>query len=160
MPTTARPLRESLARAGYKVTAPRRAVLQSVARMRAPLTVDEILSRSRRAYPRLGLVTVYRTLEILRKLGHVRRLHMESGCHTYAAALSPHGHYLICSSCGRAVEFSECHMQGMLRGVAQRTGYRISTHWLELFGRCPRCQKSRRPRLATTTQGVHASPAH
>ncbi len=149
-----------MARAGYKVTAPRRAVLRSVARMRAPLTVHEILARSKRSYPRLGLVTVYRTLEILRALGYVRRLHMESGCHTYAAALTAHGHYLICSRCGRAVEFDNCRMQGMLRGVAQRTGYRISSHWLELFGQCPRCQRSRRQPLPTTAEGRHASPTH
>ncbi len=149
-----------MARAGFKVTAPRRAVLQSVARMRAPLTVDEILSRSRRSYPRLGMVTVYRTLEILRALGHVRRLHMESGCHTYMASILPHAHYLICSHCGRAVEFSQCRMDGMLRGVAQQTGYRISSHWLELFGQCPRCQKSRRDRPATSAQGPHGDPAH
>ncbi len=127
--------------------------------MRTPLTVDELLVRSRRAYPRLGLVTVYRTLEILQALGHVRRLHMETGCHTYAAALTPHGHYLICSRCGRAVEFSQCRMQGMLRGVAQRTGYRISAHWLEVFGQCPRCQRSLRRQLAPSPGTRHANPS-
>jgi hypothetical protein len=55
MLTMPHPLQASMTLAGYKVTAPRRAVLQSVARMRAPLTVHEILARSKRTYPRLGL---------------------------------------------------------------------------------------------------------
>jgi len=132
----------SLCRAGYKMTAPRQAVLRAVAGMRSPLTAHQILIHARRGYPRLGLVTIYRTLEILLTLGHIRRLHLEGGCHTYAVAIASHGHYLICSRCGAAVEFNQCRMQGMVRGLARRTGYRISAHWLELFGECPRCQRS------------------
>jgi len=153
-------LQQSMVRAGYKVTAPRRAVIQTVAGMRSPLTVHQILARSKRTYPRLGLVTVYRTLEILLRLGHLRRLHLAAGCHTYAAAHSPHGHYVICSHCGRAVEFDKCSMQAMLRDVAQRTGYRISDHWLELFGECPRCQHLRSSHDPKNGGEVDALPTH
>jgi Fur family ferric uptake transcriptional regulator len=147
-------LQQSMVRAGYKVTAPRWAVIKAVAGMRSPLTASQILARSKRTYPRLGLVTVYRTLEILMTLGHLRRLHLEAGCHTYAAAHSTHAHYMICSRCGRAVEFDKCRMQAMLRSVAQRTGYRISDHWLELFGECPRCQQ-----LHNSPQAKHGGEA-
>ena len=146
----------SINRAGYKSTAPRQAVLRVVTGMRSPLTAHQILIRARRGYPPLGLVTVYRTLEILLALGHVRRLHLEGGCHTYAAAIASHGHYLICSRCGAAVEFSQCRMQGMVRGLARRTGYRISAHWLELFGVCPRCQRSARTHTSQQEGAAHA----
>jgi Fur family ferric uptake transcriptional regulator len=146
-----------MVRAGYKVTAPRRAVIKAVAGMRSPLTAHQILARSKRTYPRLGLVTVYRTLDILLALGHLRRLHLEAGCHTYAAAHATHGHFMICSRCGRAVEFDKCRMHAMLRSVAQRTGYRISDHWLEVFGECPRCQQPRNS-LEPKNRGVaHAA---
>lgn len=146
----------SLCRAGYKLTAPRLAVLRAAAGMRSPLTAHQIFLHARRGYPRLGLVTVYRTLEILLALGYIRRLHLEGGCHTFAAAIASHGHYLICSQCGAAVEFDQCRMQGVVRGLARRTGYRISSHWLELFGECPRCQRSARPRASRQAGVAHA----
>jgi Fe2+ or Zn2+ uptake regulation protein len=156
MPAQTIDLAHSVNCAGYKSTAPRQAVLRVVTGMHSPLTAHQILIRARRGYPPLGLVTVYRTLEILLALGHVRRLHLEGGCHTYAVAIAPHSHYLICSRCGAAVEFNQCRMQGMVRGLARRTGYRISAHWLELFGECPRCRRSTPSRTSRHVGVAHA----
>ncbi len=133
----------SFSRAGHKLTAPRRAVLQTVSGMRSTMTARQLLLRARRVYPRLGLVTVYRTLDILLALGHIRRAHLEVGSQTYVAATAPHGHHLICSRCGAAVEFDKCGLAAMLGSVARQTGYSISGHQLEVFGQCPRCQGAR-----------------
>lgn len=125
---------------GYKLTTPRRAVLDVVADMRQSLSPAEIYQRAHRRYPRLGLVTVYRTLDILVQAGVVRRVHLEDGCHGYALVQAEHGHHLICSSCNQVVEFEECDLDGLLKNVARKTGFRIEGHWLEVFGRCPKCQ--------------------
>jgi len=133
-------LNQALDTRGYKLTAPRRAVLEIVAGMRESLSPAEIHKRARRRYPRLGLVTVYRTLDILVKAGVVRRMHLDDGCHGYALAQAAHGHHLICSSCNQVVEFDGCDLDALFKSVARKTGFRIEGHWLEVFGRCPKCQ--------------------
>jgi Fur family ferric uptake transcriptional regulator len=124
---------------GYKLTASRRAVVDVVAGMHETLSPAEIYERARRRYARLGLVTVYRTLDILVELGVVRRIHLEDNCHSYALAQAAHGHHLICSSCNQVIEFDECGLEEVLQRIARRTGFRIEGHWLQVFGLCPNC---------------------
>ena len=125
---------------GYKLTAPRRAVLDVIAVTQQSLTPAQIYTHARRRYSRLGLVTVYRTLDILVEAGVVRRIHMDDGCHGYALAQATHGHHLICSKCNQVIEFDGCDLNDLFRSVARKTGFRIEGHWLEVFGRCPKCQ--------------------
>jgi Fur family ferric uptake transcriptional regulator len=133
-------LGQALRARGYKLTAPRRAVLDVVAGMCESLTPAEIYQRARRRYSWLGLVTVYRTLDILMEAGILRRIHLEDGCHRYALAQAAHSHHLICSKCNQVIEFEGCDLDGLLKSVARKTGFRIEGHWLEVFGRCPKCQ--------------------
>ena len=128
---------------GYKLTAPRRAVLDVIAGMHESLSPAEIHERARCRYPHLGLVTVYRTLDILVETGVVRRMHRDDGCHGYALAQAAHGHHLICSSCNQVVEFAECGLDRLLKSVARRTGFRVEGHWLQVFGLCPNCRPDR-----------------
>jgi len=125
---------------GYKLTAPRRAVLDVVAGACQSLSPAEIYERARRRYPRLGLVTVYRTLDILVEVGALRRVHLADGCHSYAPIQAAHGHHLICLKCNQVVEFDGCDLDALFKSVARKTGFQIEGHWLELFGRCPKCQ--------------------
>lgn len=133
-------LAEALASRGYKLTRPRRAVLRVVSEMGATLTPAEIQTRARAHYPHTGLVTVYRTLEVLSECGAVRKLHQPDGCHSYARASAGHGHHVICERCNSVVEFDGCDLSQLLAAVQIRTGYRVSGHWLELFGACPNCR--------------------
>jgi Fur family ferric uptake transcriptional regulator len=134
-------LLRSLAEAGYSSTRSRRAIVDVVARAPGGLTAADILERAQGTHPRLGLVTVYRTLDILAGLGLVRRIHMEDGCHTYALAQCAHGHHVICERCHRAVEFEGCELHELEESVVLQTGFRITDHWLEMFGLCPDCQR-------------------
>jgi Fur family ferric uptake transcriptional regulator len=134
----------AVAEAGYSDTCARRAVVRALCDAPSGATPADLLSRGRSLHSRLGQVTVYRTLDILSGLGLVQRLHGEDGCSAYAAATREHGHYVICERCHRAAEFEGCAVDAALGGVTAQTGYRVSGHWLELFGLCPDCQKKGR----------------
>jgi Fe2+ or Zn2+ uptake regulation protein len=129
-----------LVSAGYSNTAARRAVLEAICGPGGQATPAELLARGRAYHGRLGLVTVYRTLDILSGLGLVRKLHSDDGCHTYAPAAHDHGHHIICQQCGRAVEFEGCDVSAVIASAEAQTGFRVSVHWLEMFGLCPQCQ--------------------
>jgi Fur family ferric uptake transcriptional regulator len=125
---------------GHKLTRPRRAVLRVVAGSAESLTPAEIHTRAQKYYQQTGLVTVYRTLELLAECGAVRKIHGADGCHAYAPASDGHSHPIICEKCHAVTEFDNCDLAELLASVQRRTGYQVSGHWLELFGYCPRCQ--------------------
>jgi Fe2+ or Zn2+ uptake regulation protein len=131
----------ALSEAGFSDTRARRAVVQAVCEAQTGATPADLLARGRSVHAHLGQVTVYRTLEILEQLGLVRKLHQDDGCSSYAASSRGHAHHVICRTCRAAVEFEGCRIDGVLREVSARTGYKVESHFLELFGICPACRR-------------------
>ena len=123
-----------------KLTRPRQVVLDILAQANQHLTPAEIYRKARSRYPHLGLTTVYRTLDLLVELGYIQRIHLDEGCHSYSLRAKPHGHHLVCSSCGRAEEFADCDLGPLMKTLHAKTGYAIQVHMLELMGMCPACQ--------------------
>ena len=133
-----------LVQAGCRLTAARRAVIQVLAATTAPLPPGVIRQRASGIYPRLGLVTVYRTLDLLERFALVRRVHQENGCHGYLPASPGHQHAILCRTCGQATEFSGSEdLDGLMTRVERDTGYRVEEHLLQLVGLCPTCQGGR-----------------
>src|SRR5436853_1394797 len=122
-----------------KLTRPRQAVLEIIATAEHHLTPAEIHKRARKKYPHLGLVTVYRTLDLLTELGYVQRVHFDNGCHSYVSAAQGHAHHLVCSNCGKAEEFENCDLEPLIARLQRKTGFEIQIHMLELMGCCPDC---------------------
>jgi Fe2+ or Zn2+ uptake regulation protein len=131
---------ETLQANGYRVTAPLRALVEVLANSERALEPMELYELGRREYPRLGVVTVYRTLDKLQELGLVQRIHREDGCHCYLRAARGHEHVLLCLGCGRAVFFSGDDLAKLSAELAQKTGFTIKEHWLQLLGLCADCQ--------------------
>jgi Fur family ferric uptake transcriptional regulator len=115
---------------GYKVTPQRLAVLGALAAEQ-----HQSLGEIRARCPEVGLVTIYRTLDLLSEIGAVRRLDLGDGPRYELA--EDHHHHLICESCGGVSEFERCPLElGRLRGV----DFEISSHTLEIYGRCADCR--------------------
>ena len=137
---TERTIVQQLSRAGYRITQPRRAVIRALLEDEGYASPSKVRERARLHCPTVGLVTVYRTLDLLSELGFVRRIHTEDGCHSYATANHGHRHHLICRRCGAAVEFQGCDLSTFLVRIGRQTGYTIEDHLLELVGVCALCQ--------------------
>ncbi len=133
--------KEGLRQICRKLTRQRRAVLDIIVQAQHHLTPAELYRKAKRRYPKLGLTTVYRTLDLLVELGYVQRIHLEKGCHSYAAIAQPNSHHLICSRCGRVEEFPCGEIEPLIQALQAKTGFTIDVHMLELMGRCPLCQK-------------------
>jgi len=76
----------------------------------------------------------------LTELGVVERLDLPTGEHAYVPCARAHHHHLICSRCGRATEVEDCGVADAVAEISRRSGYRIDSHRLELFGLCRHCQ--------------------
>ncbi len=133
---------ETLTQAGCRITLPRRVVMEVLVHTEMPLSPQEIFEQGKGLYLRLGLVTVYRTLELFEAFDLVRRVHREDGCHGYLLASPGHRHVVICQECGRAVEFAgQDDLEALVAQVESKTGYRVESHLLQLFGCCPDCRQ-------------------
>ncbi|MDR7469270.1 MAG: Fur family transcriptional regulator [Armatimonadota bacterium] len=122
------------------MTAQRRAVLQALGELGCARQVSEIHARARRLAPRLGLVTVYRTLDALAAEGVVRPVFLGDGRTRYESAQAErHHHHLVCLGCGRVDPFEDCSLQ-RLDGAVMGNGFAVATHRLELFGHCLDCR--------------------
>ena len=136
---------EQLADAGCRITASRRAAMEILRKTDVPLCPQEILEQAQVLHPNLGLVTVYRTVNLFADLGLLRRVHREDGCHAYVLASPGHHHVVVCERCGRALEFhGEDDIEALIRRVSTETGFTIQDHLLQLFGLCSECQNTKR----------------
>ena len=132
------PLSRRVREAGYKLTPPRLAVLQ-VIEQDNHLSPAEIYQRALLIQPGVGLATVYRALELFTELGIVRPITVGDGPPTYIRAEGGH-HHLVCSACGRLIEFDECSSGALAQELADRYNFHIQSHLLEFYGLCADCR--------------------
>jgi Fur family ferric uptake transcriptional regulator len=127
---------------GFKQTRQRLAVLQVMAGAQSRLSPAEVHAQARQLCPDLGLPTVYRTLDVLGRLGIIRRVHMKDNCEGFAPASLAEGHHVVCVKCGRVAEFTGCNVSDLIPVVMQQTGFHVEEHFLELMGTCDECHRS------------------
>lgn len=126
---------------GYKLTPQRHAVLKVIASSHDHLTPEAIHSKTLLDNPNIGLVTIYRTLELLSELNLVCRVHAPNGCRSYMMRRpTEHHHHLVCSRCNRVVDFAGCDLADLEQKLSQETGFAVNGHLLELYGLCPDCR--------------------
>jgi len=130
---------EQLSNQGFRVTLARRAIIRVLLEDSGHLSPEELMHLAKQKHENVGLVTVYRTLDLLSELGYVRRVHSGQSCNGFAKVALGHRHHLICRGCGRVVDFEGCDLSAMVTRVEQETGFVVDDHMLELLGMCATC---------------------
>ena len=80
---------------GMRITAQREAIVNILLDSEKALDPIEVYDLTRKEYPSLGMVTVYRTMECLEELGLLQKVHQESGCNKFLKAKEGHNHLLV-----------------------------------------------------------------
>ncbi len=104
------------------------------------LTPAEIYDKVALTDPSIGLVTIYRTLEVLAEQGLVCELHAGGACPSYVLGSPQTHHHLICSICGKVVDFADNTLQQLEKRLSLESGFAIDRSLLEMVGRCQKCQ--------------------
>ncbi|HOB86454.1 MAG TPA: Fur family transcriptional regulator [Bacillota bacterium] len=126
---------------GYRLTGPRRHILEYLAGSGGHPDAQDIYNAVKERYPAVGLATVYRTLELLVKLGLVRTLLLKDQRRRFEIRLpADNHHHLICTRCGTIVEFGHCAFSSILPDLERTTCFSIQGHTLEAYGLCSYCQ--------------------
>jgi len=120
-----------------------RALILGVIR-RGHLDADEIYRQARAKQPRLSLSTVYRTLQVLKKLGLIEELHFNEAHHHYEMKPSSEHYHLVCLGCGRVIEFQFPLTRYIRRNVTELKNFEIVNAEIRMTGYCPKCRQNRK----------------
>jgi Fur family ferric uptake transcriptional regulator len=100
--------------------------------------------------PSIGFTTVYRTLKLLQESGLARDVQYFDGRTLYEHDFKhAHHDHLICTKCGRLIEFFSEVIENMQDEIAARHGFRPESHSLRIFGTCRECRAVREKTQAT-----------
>ena len=127
---------------GYPITEQRRTLVSFIMSWSKRFSPDDLLGDLKAHGIKVGRATVFRTLDLMERLGYLSRV--PNGSHlSYASCVDDqdHHHHLVCSSCGQVLHFEDCPVSDLLRELQSRTGYQIKAHRLEIAGLCPSCQR-------------------
>lgn len=134
-------LKDHLAKHRLKLTEQRGVILEAF--LKADHITAEELYREivRKKNQRLGLATIYRTLNLLCEVGIAQQRHFGDAKTLYDnVSRKSHHDHLICTQCGRITEFESPAIERLQEEVARRNRYVIHNHRLELYGVCEDCR--------------------
>ncbi len=131
--------RELLRAQGLRWTPQRRSLIDVLARSQGHLSGAEILRRCREADPLTTPSTVYRTLDVLERLGLVRHAHGLDGEEEYhLLPRDEHGH-LYCSACGRRWDLRSSEAEGLVASLRDARGFEVDLSHVTVVGECVDC---------------------
>jgi Fur family ferric uptake transcriptional regulator len=135
--------REELERAGHRTGGARTAVLETLDRQPCCLTAQEIFDDLRAKGRKVGIASVYRTLELLSKLNLVHRVDIGvAACYEAAHPGGEHHHHVVCDRCGKVAAFEDEGLEEAIDRLGRRLKYTVGVHDVVLRGACPDCRKT------------------
>ncbi|MEE9399566.1 MAG: transcriptional repressor [Dehalococcoidales bacterium] len=136
----------ALNKVGMRVTGQRALIMEIIRQRQGHLDAAEIYRQARehKKESRLSLSTVYRTLQMLKKLNLVEELHFDEEHHHYEVKPSTEHHHLVCLGCGSVVEFKRPLSRYIKRNVAEVKGFEIVETEVRMSGYCPKCYRRKK----------------
>lgn len=129
-----------VAHEGLKRSRTRDVVIEAFLATPGHVSVEELTSTVRHRRPAVAYSTVYRTMKLLADCGLAAAHEFGDGQTRYERALqTTHHDHLICLSCGAIHEFEDRGIEELQVGIAKQFGFEVSSHKMELYGRCKRC---------------------
>lgn len=125
---------------GKRITPQRALLLQIIEESQGHLDADEIYRLAKRRDPRLSLSTVYRTLSLLKELDVIEELHFDEEHHHYEIKAEAEHYHLICSDCGKIIEFHDPLVGQLREEVARENDFTISLVHIDFTGVCAQCR--------------------
>lgn len=134
-------LLEHIQKAGLRRTSQRDLILEIFLRTEDHLTSEDLYWLVQKEDPTVGHTTVYRTLKLLTEAGLAREVRFGDN-KTYYEHHYNHAHHdhMICTECGRVIEFLSPDIESLQDEMADKFGFRPTHHSLRMWGICKECQ--------------------
>ena len=119
---------------GIRLTGQRRAVVRALEESTDHPSVEELHQRAVKLDPQVSIATVYRTVKLMEEIGMIERHEFLDGRARYEDAEREHHDHLIDIDSGRVIEFVDAEVEALQQAIAERLGYRLKGHRMELYG--------------------------
>jgi Fur family ferric uptake transcriptional regulator len=135
--------RDFLVQNSLRLTAQRKAIIESAFSTRQHFTAEQLLEWSRRRDKSVSRATVYRTLPLLTESGFVREMDFGKDHKFYDPnyAEHPHHNHIICQDCDKIVEFDSDKIEKIETEISHRLGFSVKTHRLQITAACEELKK-------------------
>lgn len=119
---------------GLRMTEQRRTIAQVLDSAADHPDVEELYARASARDPRISLATVYRTVKLFEEAGLLEKVDFGDGRARYEDAERDHHDHLIDLKTGEVIEFVDPDIEALQEKIAERLGYRLTGHRMELYG--------------------------
>jgi Fur family ferric uptake transcriptional regulator len=119
---------------GLRITEQRRVIARVLSEAEDHPDVEEVHARSSAIDPGISIATVYRTVRLFEEAGILERHDFGDGRSRYEAAPDAHHDHLIDIETGRVIEFVDEELESLQKRIAEKLGYRLADHRMELYG--------------------------
>jgi len=126
---------------GYRLTPQRMMVLSAIENSDNHISAEEIYAQVVAKYSHVNISTVYRTLELLKRLGLVTETDLGGGRVRYHPADKGHHHHLVCQECGKIIDLDESVLSSLKSILLREYKFSADLRHLAIFGRCANCNK-------------------
>ncbi|MCD4758925.1 MAG: transcriptional repressor [Arcobacteraceae bacterium] len=130
---------------GMKYTEQRAVILQILLNIDDHLNAEEVHRIVKEKYPEqnIGIATVYRTLNFLEDVNLISSISFGKDGKKYEGNVTKEHHdHIICTSCGKIVEFFDEDIEKRQEDIANKNGFKITDHTMQIFGICQKCQEN------------------
>ncbi len=133
-----------LKKKALKFTRQREAILQTLYAHEGHYTPEELhrLIEEEHGGVKTGIATIYRTLTLLENAGLVTSISFGTQGKKYELGIKAHHDHLICTKCGKILEFYDEAIEKKQERIAREFGFTMEDHSLKIYGTCPECQKA------------------
>ena len=125
---------------GYRLTPQRMMIVAAVEGSDDHISAEEIYTKVKAQYPHMNMSTIYRTLELLERLGLVTETDMGEGRVRYHSADKGHHHHLVCQKCGAIIDLDETLLFPLKDTLRQKYHFEADLRHLAIFGHCSGCK--------------------
>ena len=119
---------------GLRITEQRRVIARVLSEAEDHPDVEALHARASSIDPKISIATVYRTVRLFEEAGILDRHDFGDGRARYEAAPEAHHDHLIDVETGKVVEFVDPELEALQKLIAEKLGYRLVDHRMELFG--------------------------
>lgn len=119
---------------GLRITEQRRTIAKILSESEDHPDVETLHARASAVDPKISIATVYRTVRLFEEAGILARHEFGDGRARYEAASDEHHDHLIDVETGRVVEFVDDELEALQKRIAEKLGFRLVDHRMELYG--------------------------